>query len=184
MEKFIKRFKGRWTNYLIQFPFEWWITLTFRDLVKSEYAKIKLKAWTRKLIKEEKLQIAYVAVINEVNRIHLHLLALGKNRHGKTLNDVSIERWQKEWAGQSRIQIIYDVVGISRYFEHNIVLKDNNLSEVLLFNLKLLKKVQTSKNLIKLDGVKEWDFNQGFYVPHIDKKSVQSQMKQLVEGFK
>ena len=184
MENFIDRLKGHWIDYLVQFPFEWWVTLTFRDLVKSEYAKFKLKSWTRKLIKEERLQIAYIAVINKVNRIHLHLLVLGRNKHGKTLLDVSIEKWQKEWKAQAKIQSIYDVVGISSYFERNIILKDNSLSEGLLFNLKLLKKVQISNNLRELEVVKEWDFNQGFYVPRVDKKSVQSQMIELVDGFK
>lgn len=184
MKNFIERFKGNWASYLSQFPFEWWVSLTFKELIKSEFAKKKLETWSRKLIKEERLQIAYFCVINEVNRIHLHLLVLGRNRYGKTLLDVSVERWQQAWKAEAKISPIYDITGISKYFERNAILKDDNLSEVLLYNLKLLKKVKISNNLIKLDGEKAWDFNKNLYVPHIDKKSAQSQMIELIDGFK
>ncbi len=185
----INKLRTNWANYLVLFPFEWWVTVTFRDLAngkpaKSEHAKVKLRAWIRKIIKEEKLQIAYFAVVNEVNRIHLHLLVLGRNRHGKTLLDVPIKRWQNAWKAYSKIEAIYDTDGLSHYFERNTVLKDNTLSEVVLFNLELLKKVKISNNLIKLDGERAWDFSKNLYVPHVDKKSVQSQMIELVDGFK
>jgi hypothetical protein len=132
MENFIDRFKGHWWRYFIQFPFEWWVTVSYKDLpegkpVKSEYAKVNLKNWARKLIKEERLQIAYFGVLNQANRIHLHLLMLGRNRHGKTLLDVSATEWENAWEAQSKIQPIYDIEGVNKYLEHNIVLKDNTL---------------------------------------------------------
>lgn len=60
METFIERLKGHWPRFLIQFPFEWWITLSFWNFAngkpgRSEYAKRRLKAWTRKLIKKYKV---------------------------------------------------------------------------------------------------------------------------------
>ena len=92
--------------------------------------------------------------------------------------------WEKAWKAQSKIQPIYDIIGISNYFERNAILKNDNLSEILLYNKKLLKKVKTSDNLIKLDDAKEWDFNKSLYAPSVDKKSVQSQMTELLNGFK
>lgn len=189
MDNFFERLKGHWPRYLVQFPFEWWVTLSFRNFAdgkagKSEYAKSRLKSWTRKLCKEERLQIAYIAVINEVNHIHLHLLMLGKNRHGKTLLDVPIDKWKKKWNAHSDIQLVYDIEGVSSYLSDNLILRNGDLSEVLLYNIKLLKKVQISNNLIKLDGEKEWDFNTSLYVPNVDKKSVQSQMVELIDSLK
>jgi hypothetical protein len=123
-------------------------------------------------------------VINEVNRIHLHLLALGRNRHGKTLLDVPVDKWKKKWKAQSKIQPIYDIVGISHYFERNTILKDDTLSEVILYNLKLLKKVQIERDLIQLDESGRFSFSGNPHVPNLDKKSVQSQMIELIDGIK
>jgi hypothetical protein len=186
MEKFIERFKGHWPRYLVQFPFQWWVTLSFRHLAKKEYAKAKLKAWSRKLIKEERLQIAYFCVINEVNRIHLHLLILGRNRFGKTLMDVSPAKWEEVWKAEAKISPIYDVTGIAKYFERNVILKDDTLSEVVLYNIKLLKKVQNTKR-IEID--KNTDntkliFNEIAYQSAQDKESVKTQMVELINGFK
>jgi ferredoxin-fold anticodon binding domain-containing protein len=184
MKNFIERFKGNWTKYLIQFPFEWWVTLSFRYQAKKEISKKMLNAWTRNLIREERLQIAYFAVINEFNRIHLHLLALGRNRFGKTLLDVSVERWQKAWKAQSIIQPVYDIEGISEYFEKNIVLKDNTLSEVILFNIKLLKKVQKTKavEIYKNTDNTKFIFNKIAHQSIQDKESVKTQMVELINN--
>lgn len=191
MENFIDRFKGHWWRHFIQFPFEWWVTVSYKDLpegktVKSEYAKIKLKTWIQKLIKEERLQIAYFGVLNQVNRIHLHLLMLGRNRHGKTLLDVSAAKWENAWEAQSKIQPVYDIEGVSKYLEHNIVLKDNTLSEIIPFNIKLLRKVQIRegpkshedphKPALGLDDM--------FHFTNRDKNLIRSQMVELINGFK
>ena len=36
MKKFIESFKGHWAKYLVQFPFEWWVTLSFKDLSNKQ----------------------------------------------------------------------------------------------------------------------------------------------------
>ena len=181
MEKFIERFKGHWPKYLVQFPFEWWISLTFRDLIKNEFAKKKLKIWSRKLIKEERLQIAYFCVINEVNRIHLHLLMLGRNRFGKTLLDVSAAKWEKAWKAEAKISLIYDLAGVSEYYERNTILWDNTLSEVIDFNRRLLKRVQKTKG-IEIDST-NLIFSEIAYQSAQDKESVKTQMVELINGF-
>jgi hypothetical protein len=191
MENFIERFKGHWTKYLVKFPFEWWVTVTFKDLAngkpaKSEYVKVKLKSWARKLIKEERLQLAYFGVLNQANRIHLHLLMLGRNRHGKTLLDVSATKWQVAWKAQSKIQPVYDIDGVSKYFEHNIILKDNTLSEVIPFNSKLLRKVQITggPESLKNPDKPALDLNDMFHFANKDKNLIRSQMAELIDGLK
>ena len=173
------RLKGAWWRYLIQFPFEWWVTVTFRDLadgktVKSEYAKVKLKTWVRKIIKEEQLQIAYFAVLNQVNRIHLHLLMLGRNRHGKTLLDVSAPYWERGWKAQAEIELIYEPVGVSDYFEGNTVLRNDDLSEIVLYNCRLLQKVQDPN----------WETTEMIRQPILEACSVKQEMAELINGFK
>jgi hypothetical protein len=190
MENFIDRFKGHWWRYFIQFPFEWWVTATFKDLangkpVKSEYAKVKLKTWARKLIKEERLQIAYFGVLNQANRIHLHLLMLGRNRHGKTLLDVSATEWENAWKAQSKIQPVYDIDGVSKYFEHNIILKDYTLSDVIPFNIKLLRRVQIKEGPKSPEDSNKpaLDLDDMFHFSNKDNNLVRSQMIELIGGF-
>jgi hypothetical protein len=187
MKTFIEKFKGSWTRYLVQFPFEWWVTVSYKDLpegttVKSEYAKVKLKVWIRKLIKEERLQIAYFGVINKVNRIHLHLLILGRNRFGKTLLDVSPSKWEKEWKAMAKISPIYDLAGVSKYFERNTILWDNTLSEVIDFNSRLLKNVQKT-NGIEIDSTNLL-FSEIANRSTQDSELIKNQMVNLINGFK
>jgi hypothetical protein len=172
----IERFKGHWWCYLIQFPFEWWVTVSYKDLsegttVKSEYAKIKLKTWIRKIIKEDQLQIAYFGVLNQANRIHLHLLMLGRNRHGKTLLDVSAAKWERRWKAQAKIHLIYDLVGVSKYFERNMCLRNDTLSEIILYNRKLLNKVKYTHP----------DPNEMIHPPVLEAGLVKQKMVELIE---
>lgn len=178
MANFFDRFKGHWTKYLVQFPFEWWVTVSYMDLpegttVKSEYAKIKLKTWIRKIIKEEQLQLAYFGVLNQVNRIHLHLLMLGRNRHGKTLLDVSAAKWERRWKAQAKVQLIYEPVGLSKYFERNMCLRNDALSETILYNRSLLKKVQNT-NLDPDDMI---------HPPVFEASVVDREMVELINSF-
>lgn len=170
---------------MAQFPFEWWVTLTFKNPIKNEYPKNKLKLWSRNLIKEEQIQIAYFCVINEMNRIHLHLLALGRNKHGKTLLDVSPAKWAKAWKDQCRINPIYDVKGVCSYFEKNTILWDDILSEVILYNKKLLKKVQLMEGPKTRDNT-ALDMNNIFISSAIGKEkgAIQSRMVELINSFK
>ena len=138
--------------------------------------KKMLENWARKLIKKERLQVGYIAVINQINRIHLHLLMLGKNRHGKTLLDVSINKWQKKWNAQSEIQFVYDIEGVSGYLAGNLILKNEDLSDVFVYNTKLLKKLRSKEDLSKSGDVTGWDLNKSHYNSNVDKKQIRSQL--------
>lgn len=176
--------KGVWTEFIEQHPFEWWVTLTFKNPVKKEIVKKMLEKWTRKLIKEERLQIAYIAVINEVNRIHLHLLALGRNRRGKTLSDVTINKWQKKWKAQSKIEPVYDIEGVSSYLAGNLIVRNEDLSDVFIYNTKLLKKLRSKEDLSKSGDVTGWELNKSHHHTNIDKFQARSQMTELINSFK
>jgi hypothetical protein len=184
MENLIERVKDHWTSYLVKFPFDWGVTLTFKYPVKKEHAKIKLKAWTRKLCKEERLQIGYIAVINEINRIHLHLLALGRNRHGKTLLDVPVDKWKKKWNAHSKIRPVEEIERASSYLSRNLVVKNEDLSDVWIYNSKLLKKLRFKEDLAKLNDITSWDLNKSHSDTNADKKQIRSQMTELMNSFK
>jgi hypothetical protein len=132
--------KDEWALYFTKWPWEWWVTLTFEDTVDQDLARERLIDWTRKICVREKLQLAYMAVYNQRKRGHLHLLMLGRNRYGKTLRDVSIERCNKDWKAYSRIKPIENIYGLGPYLSKNLVLWNSDLSDIVFYNIKLLKK--------------------------------------------
>jgi hypothetical protein len=184
VELFREKMTGHWAQYLSQFPFEWWLTLTFKEPVRSECAKGQLKSWTRKLIKQERIQLAYFGVINEVNRIHLHLLALGRNRQGKTLLDVSVAKWERALKSQAKVSPIYDITGVAEYFERNTILRNQTLSEIILYNIKLLKKVENARCIEKLKSDDHTHPILSEIVCHTthEEKSVKSHIVAMIDG--
>ena len=111
-----------------------------------------------------------------INRIHLHLLVLGRNRNGKTLLDVPIDKWKKKWKAQSRIQPVYDIEGVSSYLAGNLIIRNEDLSDVFIYNIKLLKKLRSK-------DVTGWDLNKIHSDTNIDKNQIRSQMTELINSF-
>ena len=70
--------------------------------------------------------------------------------------------------------------------ERNIILKDNTLSEVILFNTKLLKRVQIRECMANADNPDNGvlDLNNMSHFFNKDKNLIRSQMVELVDGFK
>ena len=125
-------------------------------------------------------------MINELNRIHLHLLMLGRNRHGKTLLDVPVGKWKKLWKAQAKISPIYEITGVNKYFERNAILKNDNLSEIIFFNGNLLRKLQNA-NRVEFDNNTDNTkliFNEIFHQAVQDKESVNKQMVELINSLK
>ena len=121
-------------------PWEWMVTLTFRSPVSNATARMMLLDWSRSVAKQEHLQIAYIGVLNYRTRSHLHLLALGRNRHGLSLKSADIPGCQKLWkGGLADIQSIYDLHGACAYFICNMPFLNN---DTLYYNNKLLSKTQ------------------------------------------
>ena len=100
--------------------------------------------------------------------------------------DVSATKWEKAWKAEAKISLIYDLAGVSEYFEGNTILKDDTLSEVIDFNSRLLKKVKNTKR-IEIDENTDNTkliFNEIATQSAQDKESVKTQMVELINGFK
>ena len=153
------------SRFIAQFPFEWFSTFTFKDPVSQEIGGEKVLQWIRKICTEEHMQVGFISVVNEVHRIHNHLLMLGRNRAGLTLSSVSKEKWAKYWCKKNlcykkwqkkecrkncidemrwnigaKISDVYEIMGVSRYLTRNLIVKDPALSDVFIYNKKLLEK--------------------------------------------
>jgi hypothetical protein len=131
----MKEFK----KYLEDWPWEWFGTFTFSWIVKPEDAERMLKRWRIRLCKEEKIQVAYLGVLNSKGRPHLHLLMLGRNRVGKTLLTADIHRAERSWCSGAKIEPIYKKAGAIGYIvDQNM--PHHHYHMVGPYNSKLLHK--------------------------------------------
>jgi len=132
--------------FINSWPWEWFLTLTFREPVSFDTARRQLLNWNRDLCTSEGIQTAFIAVLNDTNFTpHWHLLMLGKNRHGKALQDVSRERWEREWPAIARIEVVRGNQAVSHYVARNITLWNPDLYELLVYNKKLLNKYRRTR---------------------------------------
>ena len=123
-----------------------------------ENAEMLLKKWRSNFCTQEHIQIAYkgIAVTSKFTVPHIHLLMLGKNKNGKTLYDIDIKKWQKEWARltyrrKNKIEMISDLMMVPVDNLHDrisYICRPKNMipgkyEQIIPFNKNLLKK--TSK---------------------------------------
>lgn len=102
---------------------------------------------------------------------HWHLLMFGRNRFGQTLSEVSMERWAQEWhkrncgkwihwANGAEIRSDFDIMQESGYMAKNLIVKNPDASDLLIYNKELLEKCKVK-----------------------DKKSIRSEMVELIDSF-
>jgi hypothetical protein len=86
-------------EFFTEWKWERFATLTFRRTGITEAKGIDhAKVWIRRLAKVFKIQIAAIIVPrHDDDRLHLHLLMLGKSNSGKTLNDVPPWIMKQDW---------------------------------------------------------------------------------------
>ena len=95
----ISNTKEAWKTYLDQWRWEWWMTLTTNT--RYNYSGI-LKRYMIDLQKEERLQVAYIGLFVCKGGNHFHLLALGRNRHGKSLLECDPSKWERHWGALAK----------------------------------------------------------------------------------
>jgi hypothetical protein len=103
-------------DYVMRWPWEWMITLTFESGITFFPAHEHFERWRLRLIHEERIRFAAYRITRSKNkRIHMHCLALGRNREGKTLRDVSADKWAARWPYHAKIEQVYDHAGAVDY---------------------------------------------------------------------
>ena len=146
-------------EFIADHPFQWFASLTFEGPVTQGLARDRLRDWSRKICRTEGMQLAFIAVVvQEECRCHLHALILGRNRCGKTLHGVSLERWERAWwkvncgpaipwRDGARIDPVYDTKGLSRYvIEDNLIrYRLTALTDLFFYNERLLAKSRAKR---------------------------------------
>jgi hypothetical protein len=131
-------------QWMGQWPWTHVAHLVFNhDKANISQAEQLLKKWRLGIIKGEHLQLATIGVLNHIPSSHLHVLLIGTNRNGKTLNDLKAVDWcryARLWPGSAKIDPIFSE-GIYGYI-NDMNTPDGNHELLRPYNLKLLKLVQ------------------------------------------
>ena len=139
--------KDELTLFFAQCPFEWFATLTFKNPGDQEIARKRLINWTREICLMENLQVGFIAVFNQIKRGHLHALMIGRNKSGKTLLDVSENKWAEKWGDNALIKIINNLHGVSAYLSNNVSFGNPDKSNIFFYNQNLLEKNKKPSSL-------------------------------------
>lgn len=133
-------------KWLSNYPFQLFVTLTFAGTRDHRYASGELKKWRTSLWKNEKLQIAYAGILySSLTSTHIHLLMVGKNRFGKTLLNVDMSLWEREWRhGKASIEPIRTLIGSDMYVQSHISLIAPDSYDILDYGWNWLKRMKHS----------------------------------------
>jgi len=136
--------KASGIEFLNRWTWEWFCSMNLRSGCSHADAERFLKVWRIKLSTLQKIRIAYQGVFNLIPHPHVHLVALGTNKHGQTLYNISETIAKVYWyqiTGQSaRVEKIdSDLDRVHGYIaDKNSPLES---SEMLIpYNRKLLTK--------------------------------------------
>ncbi|HPC04411.1 MAG TPA: hypothetical protein PLE04_11580 [Syntrophales bacterium] len=140
MEEYRKMFD----EWLRKWDWEWFLSLS---LASDDYEEPLLR-FVRALQKEERLQLAYLGVFSSLPAPHLHLLALGKDNAGRSLNSLGeVKRWfwMRRWQGITHlsgdIRPVMTKDDVTGYIAHRNT-PENCFELVHPYNQRLLKRAQ------------------------------------------
>jgi hypothetical protein len=127
--------------FLAQWPFEWFASMSFAIPAEQEIARKRLIEWTRKLCVKEGVQVAFIAVFNKAIRSHLHVLMLARSKSGKTLSNISMSTWSRQWGHNTNIDSIYNLHGVGVYLSYkNVAFENADKWEFFIYNKNLLER--------------------------------------------
>lgn len=109
-------------DHLTRWRWEWFITLTFEDGISYFPAERIFKRWRLRLVQDEKIQLAGFRVTrSKKHLLHMHMLAFGRNREGKTLLDCSTREWETRWPYYAKIKQVNDNAPICDYLTKHVL---------------------------------------------------------------
>ena len=87
-----------------------------------ERIDVLVARWHSMASKKASLQIGLIGILVSSNGLHAHLLLIGKNRYGFTLNNLDeeqVDTLQRLWTGllggTCRLSKVYDIEGVNQY---------------------------------------------------------------------
>lgn len=132
---------------LSTWPWEWLATLTLpedfgRYQPATVYKRLR-EGWLRRLCKTEGIQVAGAFLYSWKDGVaHLHGLMLGRNRHGKTLTDVSCATWKSRWPYVAKIVVPESQEAVVKYVASHYLQRHANRARVEFYNDTLLQQTR------------------------------------------
>lgn len=130
-------------------PWEWALSCSGAHGMKKVVLESIFATWRSQTAKKTGLQLAVMGVITAKGHPHIHGVALGRSKAGKTLSDISLsmvlelqEDWRKLAHNSAEIETIRDL-GWSRYMVTKNLLYSPTARVLQPFNVNLLKKITT-----------------------------------------
>lgn len=145
-------------SWFRKWEWQWFGTLTFPGeyQIKIERADAAVKGWLRRLCTGEGIQVGCFYALCRKHKndgVHVHLLMLGEGRRNgqpKTLLNVDVGRWKRQWRYSSKIEVVDSQLRASRYLAYQFV--KNEECKMEFYNNDLLKKKRSSQTSGRASG--------------------------------
>jgi hypothetical protein len=131
--------------WLLQWDWQWMVTLTFRRRVSREEAMGRMRRWVLALQTSEHIQVGYFyGLVRRDDGLHFHLLMIGsgtKNGRSLTLENVDPCKWEKKWSryrAGAKIEIPRSTCAVAEYVASENFRSD--LLEMYPYNERLLRR--------------------------------------------
>jgi len=136
-------------DFIGGFDWQWHCTLSFVRPVSFNAAKKQFKKWAGRLKQKERLQLAGLGIFNKgrIDNPHSHCLLISKQTpFNKTLDEVDLGTWEKQWPYSCKITARnkWKSVAVSKYLtkEKNLSLYRPDDWDLISFRPSLLKQVR------------------------------------------
>ncbi len=143
-------YRKSFDEWLREWNWEWFLSLS---LASDDYQG-RLLQFVRALQEGERLQIAYLGVFSSVPSPHLHLLALGRDGSGRSLDDLGegkrtfwMRRWREITHHSGDIRPVITKNDVTEYIAHRNT-PESRFELVHPYNRKLLKRTQLDKEIV------------------------------------
>lgn len=123
----------------------WEWGLTFR-LPAQRFGQA-IKPFFREIMNAERVQVGYLGGFITRPALHVHVVAVGYNKSGRSLVDVDKRKWERRWGeivglrmNALKIDDIYEPGGAVGYLQRNLRLDPD--SAPFFYNKKLLQRLE------------------------------------------
>jgi hypothetical protein len=136
-------------EFLNRWIWEWFCTMNLYSGCSYPNAEDHIKEWRIKLSTSRKIRIAYQGVFNLVPHPHIHLVALGVNRHGKTLRNIDGTIAEACWHLITKQSAVVDIIDDDCNVVCGYIGDKNSPSELSETIIPYNKKLLTAKRITK-----------------------------------
>lgn len=133
---------------LAQWPWQWYCTLSLPESfgkypTARDLFNYLVRGWIRPICVEQKIQVAGAFLFCWKQGVaHIHGLMLGRNRHGKTLADVSRTTWRDRWPHPAKVEEPKSQEAVVKYVSCHFLHQRSDRARLEFYNTNLLSQTR------------------------------------------